>query len=242
MTDEKPDAPREPSKRLFVGARVSIPTANAIAAAAQTLARRARDAQIDLKWVRPESYHVTLKFLGQTREAAVGAIVDAIAAVCAGTPLIRFQTARVGGFPAVDKARVIWAGIEDGGALGQLADKIDRACAALGFVAESRSFHAHVTLARVRETRPLKEVVLPMAEQMFGDTRLDAISLFESKTDSKGSAYFELSRIPFKVTETGPETAPERQSRAVELGAPSREPVEIDTDDGWPRGQGPAET
>src|SRR5690606_15476156 len=58
---------RPAGKRLFVGIRVSVQTANALAAAAETLQRRARDAGLDLKWVAPVNYHVTLKFLGWTR-------------------------------------------------------------------------------------------------------------------------------------------------------------------------------
>ena len=61
---------KPPGKRLFVGVRVSVQTANALASAAETLQRRAKDARIDLKWVAPVNYHVTLKFLGWTREDA----------------------------------------------------------------------------------------------------------------------------------------------------------------------------
>jgi len=92
-----------------------------------------------------------------------------------------------------------------------------------------------VTLARMRETRLLKEAVLPVAEQMFGDTRIDAVTLFESETKSSGSVYREISRIEFKQAEM---TA-ERQTRTVDLGASNQTTESEDTDDGWPRGQGP---
>lgn len=225
-------------KRLFVGVRVSVATANNLAQAAETLARRARDAGIDVRWVAPVNYHITLKFLGWTRLETIGAVRDALEAAAAGTQRLTVRTARVGAFPSLEKANVVWAGVEDAGGLTALAKRIDEACSRLGFACERRAFHAHVTLGRLRETRPLREVVLPMSEQMFGDTKIDSVTLFESETKSSGSVYRDVHRITFKTGQEPAISASERQSRALELDQahPSSEP---DTDDGWPRGQGP---
>jgi 2'-5' RNA ligase len=226
-------------KRLFVGARVSVATANALAGAADTLARRARDAGIDIRWVAPVNYHVTLKFLGATREEAVAAVLDALEAAVDGVPRMTLKCARLGGFPSLEKARVVWAGIDDReGSLAALAKRIDERCAKLGFPIEGRSFHAHVTLGRGRETRPLREVVLPLSEQMFGDTRIDAITLFESETKPTGSVYKELRRIAFKSGQTSASEGPERQTSPLQLDARAAEGSD-DTDDGWPRGHVP---
>ena len=234
-------------KRLFVGARVSVATANALAAAAETLARRARDAGADIRWVAPASYHVTLRFLGWTRGEAIEAVRDALEAAAAGTLAggagpVRFKTARLGAFPSPDRASVVWAGVEEPGPAGKgplaaLAARIEEACTRLGFAAERRAFHPHVTIGRLREARAVREVVLPLAEQMFGDTRLDAIALFESETKSSGSVYRELHRIDLQTASKAPISASERQTPPVQQGARTPEPP--DTDDGWPRGQGP---
>jgi 2'-5' RNA ligase len=232
------DRPKGDGKRLFVGARVSVATANALAGAAETLARRARDAGVDIRWVAPASYHVTLRFLGWTRTEAIGAVRDALEAAAAGGggPL-RFKTARLGAYPAPDRASVVWAGVEAPTPLAELAARIEAACVRLGFAPERRAFHPHVTLGRLREARAIREVVLPLAEQMFGDTRIDAIALFESETKSTGSVYRELHRIALSAAEKPPISAPERQSPSVEQG--TRTVDTPDTDDGWPRGQGP---
>ena len=214
--------------RLFVGARISVATANELAGAAETLARRARDAGADIRWVAPVNYHVTIKFLGQTREAALAALVDALVAAAAGTPRITLHCARLGAFPSLDKSNVLWAGVADEPALAQLAARVEAACVALGFAADKRPFHPHVTLGRVRETRPLREVVLPLSEQMFSDTRIDGVTLIESETKSSGSVYRDLHRIDFKTAMDPGFGAEKRQTGAVELGD--------DTDDGWPRG------
>jgi RNA 2',3'-cyclic 3'-phosphodiesterase len=212
-------------KRLFLGVPVSLATANALARCAETCARRARDQKVELKWVAPASYHVTLKFLGWTRDDAIAALRDRVRAEVAGTAAFAFRTARLGAFPSLEKGSVLWAGIEDGAALVELAGKVERATAALGFLPDRRPFHPHVTLARLRETRPLRDVVLPMSEQMFSDTRVEAITLYESETKSSGSVYKEISRIGFKAIEN----AEKRQTGALELGDETEE-----TDDGWP--------
>lgn len=253
MTDDKPEAPSEiktvplpeikaipePTfKRLFVGARISVATANALSSAAETLARRIRDTGVEIRWVAPVNYHVTLAFLGNVRVDAVAAIVDALEAATWATPRIVFKTSRLGGFPSIDKARVVWAGVESP-ELVALAARVGKGLAGIG--SAERPFHAHVTLGRLRETRPLKEVVLPLAEQMFGETRLDGITLFESETKSSGSVYRELEKIPFKTAEKPAETAVGRQTLPLNVGTSTHAVSSIDredleTDDGWPRG------
>ncbi len=232
-------------KRLFVGARVSVPTSNALSGAAETLARRARDAGVDIRWVAPVSYHVTLGFLGNTRIDAVAAIRDALEEATCATPVIKWKTSRLGVFPSFDKPRVIWAGIEEPtGELAALAKRVGDALVRLGHVG-GKPFQAHVTIGRVKELpaklSSLKEVVLPIAEQMFGDTRIDAISLFESETKSTGSVYREVHRAAFKTAVSeGPESE-KRQTGALRLGTPGElTDVERETDDGWPRGHEPS--
>lgn len=235
-----------PGKRLFVGVRVSVAVANALAGCAETLARRARDAggdgpRLDLRWVAPVNYHVTLAFLGWTGLETIGRVCDALTASCAGESRASFRTSRLGAFPSLDHASVLWAGVEDGAGLTRLAQSIGEAMAGLGFEREKRPFHAHVTLARLRNPRALREVVLPMSEQMFGDTRIDGVTLFESETKSSGSVYREVEKIAFKPASRPAGEASQRQTGALERGTPGREPDDTLTDDGWPRGQGPTE-
>jgi 2'-5' RNA ligase len=231
---EKSDKPS--GKRLFVGLRVSVATANALAGAAETLARRARDAGVDIRWVAPISYHVTLRFLGWTRDETIGAIVDVLEGAA---ELSRFtmKTARLGGFPSLEKSSVVWAGVdEQSGALAKLAASIEAGARTLGFPPEQRAFHPHVTLGRLRETRAVREVVLPLSEQMFGDTRVDVMTLFESETKSSGSVYKEIRKIDFKTAQDRTVSAVERQAPGVNVDPSKRSNAEPDTDDGWPRG------
>jgi RNA 2',3'-cyclic 3'-phosphodiesterase len=226
----------ENGKRLFLGLRVSVPTANALAQCSDQLARRARDANLEAKWVSPASYHVTLKFLGWTRADMVPALTDRIANAVAGPPPIgpfKFKIAKLGAFPSLEKATVVWAGVEDPRAIAELAQRIEVAAVEIGFAAETRAFHPHVTLARVRETRLLREVVLPMSEQMFSGSLADNVILFESETKSGASVYKEIARIELKTGSEAGSSIEKRQTGALDLGD--------ETDDGWPRNGAPRE-
>lgn len=233
---------KAPHRRLFVGVRLSVATSNALAKAAEQLSRRAKDAGLDLRFVAPPSYHVTLKFLGWARTEVIDAVRDKLEVAGRGIAPIKMKAKGVSAFPSIEKATVLYAGVEEPtGQLAELAKRVEAAMVDLGFPAEPRSFQPHITLARARETRSLQQVVLPIAEQMFGDSVVDAITLFESETKSTGSVYKDVARIDLGKPETRTIRTAERQTSPVSLGAPN-EPGRLadeDTDDGWPRGQGP---
>jgi RNA 2',3'-cyclic 3'-phosphodiesterase len=218
------------ARKLFVGTRIAVAAANALAGASETLARRARDAGLDVKWVAPANYHVTLEYLGWTRSEAIVAIGDALVRAVAGTPRFELQVARLGGFASLDRASVVWAGIVDPAPLVALAGKVAAAMTALGYQTDARPYVPHVTLARLRTPAAVREVVLPLAEQMFGGGAIAEVLLYESETKPTGSVYRELRRIGFQTASQTASNGEKRQIDRVELSASE------DTDDGWPRG------
>jgi 2'-5' RNA ligase len=231
MSDDR--KPASDAKRLFVGIRPAMTTVAQLGEVAESLARRATAAGVPIRWLAPASYHVTVKFLGWARPAVVPAIVDALGAAATLAPFT-FSTARLGAFPARDRATVVWAGV-DSDALVRLARGTDGALAPLGFQPDKRPFHGHVTLGRLRDQRGVTEVILPFAEQMFSETRVHSITLYESLTKPTGSEYREVATIELDPARNDRISAASRQTRPVERGLES-----IDTDDGWPRGQGPS--
>lgn len=222
-------------RRVFIGVRLSTTSTAALVATVDGLARRARDARVDVRWTSPTTYHVTLKFLGWVQPEVLPAITDAMIAATRGTDKLTIRIAKLGGFPSLDDPRVLWAGVEAGpgrDALVALAGRLEARLVELGFPAETRPFTPHVTIART-ETRGASALVIPVSEQMFSETRVDGITLIETETKSTGSVYTDIRKISFGPAEIRPVSAPERQSRSLHLDAPH------DTDDGWPRGQGP---
>ncbi len=100
----------------------------------------------DARWVRPESMHVTLKFIGWKSPEAVEAIKQALSAIRAGAFEISFRG--YGFFPTAKSPRVFWIGIAAGPELAALAKSMDETTAALGVPKEEHEFSPHLTLAR----------------------------------------------------------------------------------------------
>jgi len=100
----------------------------------------------DARWVRPESMHVTLKFIGEKPIEVVEEIKRALSSIRSESVELTFRG--YGFFPTAKAARVFWVGIESGSQLASLASAVDDATCALGIPKEDHPFAPHLTLAR----------------------------------------------------------------------------------------------
>jgi 2'-5' RNA ligase len=189
------DIDQPKAMRLFIGAPITVECAEALRRTAGELARAAEAAGHPIRWVAPASYHVTLRFLGWTRPALEPALRDRVADALEGERELSFRVAGLGAFPRAEAARVLWAGIEDGGGLARIAAALEEAVIELGFVAEKRPFHPHITLGRVRKVADLGGLLLD-SEHTSSKVLCEAVNLYESKTKSTGSEYSVRTRWP----------------------------------------------
>lgn len=167
----------------------------------------------DARWVRPESLHITLKFIGEQKPERVEAISDRLRQVEGGP--IEIRLGGHGFFPTVKSARVFWIGIQAGSELGQLATNIDASAAELGIPHEDRPFSPHLTLARggsgagspksQESDRPnsrfavLEKRLATMGNLDFGSMTAREFILYQSQLSPKGSKYTKLERFPLKT-------------------------------------------
>lgn len=236
-------APTPMTRRLFVGVMLPPPAATALAAVAEGLARKAQAVAVPVRWIAPTDYHLTLRFLGPTRIASEPALLDAIAEAVTGRAPLALRIAGLGAFASPDRARVIWAGVEGAG-LDELAAVIDAAVVRLGAAPLTLPFRAHITLGRLAQDRSISDLLNSTSAQVFSKFDADSIELIESNETKQQFPYSLVRRIAFKPSET----AVQRQSTPLEPHAPQpvtatnatpSQPFAADTDDGWPRGQGP---
>jgi 2'-5' RNA ligase len=109
--------------------------------------------------VRPENWHLTLRFLGATGAIQRDTVLAHLDQHVVVEPFrIRFMG--MGGFPRESKASVLWLGIAgDTDALAGLAATCEEAAQAAGFEPEGRPFHPHLTVSRIRPPLDIRALV-----------------------------------------------------------------------------------
>ena len=159
-----------------------------------SLLRELRAGAPEIKWVAPDSMHLTLKFIGEQPEAKLAEMIEALEAVPRPGPLaLSFRG--LGCFPNERRPRVFWVGVESPPELARLAEAIDEAMERFGVERERRPFSPHLTLGRTREGR---RVELPAAvweahrNDDFSGFTATEFFLFESKLAPAGAQHTKL--------------------------------------------------
>lgn len=155
-----------------------------------------------VKWVRAENLHVTLKFLGETEAGKLDAIHNSLAPLRAELP-VTLGFRGLGFFPNEKRPKVFWAGMEASPNLKALAGELDHALHQLGFPQEVRPFTPHLTLARFKAPGlPANLLALARKDESraFGSMTASEFHLIESKLKPSGAEYTTLQSFPF-VTE-----------------------------------------
>jgi 2'-5' RNA ligase len=164
----------------------------------------------DARWVRPESLHVTLKFIGEKPQEAVEQIKQSLSSV--RTEPVEMNFRGYGFFPTAKAARVFWVGIESGPQLAALAKAVDQALKALGIPQEEHAFTPHLTLARGggRPGTPhrkkgdaansnflrLQEKLAAFPAPEFGTMAAHEFFLYQSQFAQGGSRYTKIASFP----------------------------------------------
>jgi len=158
----------------------------------------------DLRWVRPQGIHLTLKFLGETPAGRVAAITEALAGAIRGRRRSRLALGALGTFGGRRRPRVLWLDITgDIEHVQELQAAVEEALVEVGFPPEERDFSPHLTLARVpqpgrpgtaeRIAQALESVVPPRSEF---DVR--EVVLMRSTLQPGGAVYERLAAFPLE--------------------------------------------
>ena len=139
-----------------------------------------------VRWEKEEKLHVTLKFLGETDEATAEAVSFLTGAAAGNYAPFEMSTGNLGGFPNLQRPRILYAGLSENPGLSAFQNEIDEGLEPHGFERETRSFIPHVTIGRVngrmRTTGPL-----PIPEKI--QFTISEISVVRSVLGRAGSTY-----------------------------------------------------
>ncbi len=104
-----------------------------------------------LKWVVPEGMHITLAFLGDTREEDIDPLADQLAVTLRHFIPFRLTLTESGTFPHANKPRILWVGTyTDDEQLPAVKADVDRHLSGAGYTIEKRKFSPHITLGRIK--------------------------------------------------------------------------------------------
>jgi 2'-5' RNA ligase len=168
----------------------------------------------EARWVRPESLHITLKFIGENKPAQVEAIAERLGQIKVSA--FNIGCAGYGFFPTANAPRVFWIGIEARSQLAELAGVVDKTLAELDIPREDRLYSPHLTLARNsgRSGSPkwrqgdgpnaafavLEKRLAAMGPLDFGTMTANEFILYQSQPSPGGSKYTKLQRFPLQST------------------------------------------
>lgn len=191
-----------PGRRIFIAA----PLPEAVSSEITTIVERVRaagagDGGRDVRWVRLDGLHLTLRFLGPTLEDRIGGVIDAVRATAAAGHPFEITIGGAGSFPNDARPRALWLGLRSGGEdLATLAGAVDHALSGAGWPLETKPFRAHLTLARADGVPAGARVAARLIAAAAGlrlACPIDRIGLFESLTGGGPARYepIELVRL-----------------------------------------------
>jgi RNA 2',3'-cyclic 3'-phosphodiesterase len=141
------------------------------------------------RWVPPENYHMTLRFIGEVPSHRAEEIDAALAALRGRR--FSLSLAGVGTFDRGGRAVSLWVGVERCPALDHLQAKIETALQRAGLEPERRRFLPHVSLARLDNAVEAKLVAFVQARNLFRAAPFEVthFTLFSSLLGKEASVY-----------------------------------------------------
>lgn len=141
------------------------------------------------RWVPPENYHMTLRFIGETPGHLAHDVDEALAGL--RTRGFSLTLAGLGTFEKAGRSTALWVGVERNPQLDHLRSKIETALQRAGLEPERRRFQPHVTLARLDNAPESKVVSYVQAHNLFRaePVPVEHFTLFSSLLGKEASVY-----------------------------------------------------
>ncbi len=152
-----------------------------------------------VRWVPSDQIHLTIRFIGQVDESQFKQISEVLSEICVAPFALQLRGA--GYFPPRKKPKVLWVGLDSNPELLKLHAGIERAIERVGIPPETRKFHPHVTLGRIRDRTPANEVApFVVRNSLFATEpfQIDRFILFSSILRSEGAIHRKEGEYPLE--------------------------------------------
>jgi 2'-5' RNA ligase len=180
--------------RLFVG----MPLSDIVLAELSAVVARLKSGADGLRWMEPDSWHITLQFLGNTDPERYECLVARLGSVRSAPIRVR-----LGDLGCFDRAGVFFVDVAATPELVSLAERVTAATSRCGFMAETRPFHPHITLARTKglgREKPLRALEARLLRQpAFSRFVAKEFLLYESHLSATGVKFEVRARFPLSA-------------------------------------------
>lgn len=177
---------------------IAIDLSPEIKAALRSLVQVCRQTKADVKWVGENSFHLTLKFLGEIETSQVSSIFKIMEIEAKKSRPFVLECRSIGFFPERGTPRVLWVGVKASAELKDLQRRLELSLQKIGFPPEEREFHPHLTIGRVKSKLHLESVLQQLEkyrEKSFGQMEAKTIVLFESLLRPTGAEYRPIGEV-----------------------------------------------
>lgn len=153
------------------------------------------------RWLHPDDYHITLKFIGECDFHQALAIKEKLKNLVITENPFSLSIEGLGTFDNRTSSKILWAGVQgDLEPLNQLHNRVDKELEKIGFTPEDKMYRPHVTLARNHLNGIIKsdEIVnAPSIKEGVLTWKVNEIVLYQTHL-GKSPAYQPLAIYPFE--------------------------------------------
>lgn len=155
----------------------------------------------DLKLVKPENIHLTLKFLGDVSENKLASVKEKLRETEKPEPF-QAEVRGLGVFPNPNYIKVIWAGVgKNSEKIGYIKNQVEKKMKELNFSEEDREFTPHFTIARMKSGRgknKINSIDENNSETEYGTIEVEKIKLKESELTPQGPIYSDIEKFSLR--------------------------------------------
>jgi 2'-5' RNA ligase len=151
-----------------------------------------RRIEAQISWTKPQSIHLTLKFLGGVRASRIERVSNAVGRAARGISPFEIEIGGAGCFPSARSPKALWVGVSNvPDPLQQLYSNIEDELAQDGFPREKRKFSPHLTIGRVRAPHNASRVAEELVSSGFRSETFRATEVIVMRSDlnPSGSIY-----------------------------------------------------
>jgi len=179
-----------------VRAFIAIAVPESVLRSCEELMARLKGLNLQGRFAKTRSIHLTLQFLGNIDEDQIAGIARVLEQAGKEVAPFDLEMGQSGVFPHLANPRVVWIGVEPVDAIMNLQSKIQQGLEPLGFPEENRDFHAHLTLLRLKSRKNLgglREYLQAEGPRLqAGVIKAEEIHLYQSILKPEGAEYRKL--------------------------------------------------